>query len=279
LRDEFIEGWIPWNYYLIEVLPVVNGGYKFISAYKTLTNRILQTNSIPDIGYLIHGEFYSNHFEVIDKKDVKERYFEKGNTIFFKKNIASKGKGIILLHENDFNLSKVETFGDGCFQSQIIQHKFFDDINTSSTATIRLITIKKPDGIVSSNAAYLRISRDNDDWVKSSSNIRIPIDIMTGKLLEFGFTTNWIMINKHPYSNFEYYGKQIPFFDTAKKECQKLHESFPQFSVIGWDLCIDIENKVKIMEWNTSQNHIVLPEATTGPIFKELLWENLWKKT
>lgn len=91
-KNEFMEGWIPFNYYLIEVLPVMNGGYKFLSAYKTLTNRILNTLYIPDIGYFIHGNFYDSNYKLIDYDAVKNYLFRESKLVFFKENSRSRGK-------------------------------------------------------------------------------------------------------------------------------------------------------------------------------------------
>ena len=47
---------------------------------------------------------------------------------------------------------------------------------------------------------------------------------------------------------------------------------------IGWDMIIDTNNEIQIMEWNGSHNDIKFSEATQGPCFSNLGWDKLWKK-
>ena len=58
----------------------------------------------------------------------------------------------------------------------------------------------------------------------------------------------------------------------------ELHRSIPFVRSIGWDLIIDINDTVKVMEWNGYHNDIKFSEATQGPCFSDLGWEKLWKE-
>ena len=46
---------------------------------------------------------------------------------------------------------------------------------------------------------------------------------------------------------------------------------------IGWDMIVDNNNEIQVMEWNGSHNDIKFSEATQGPCFSNLGWEKLWK--
>jgi hypothetical protein len=52
----------------------------------------------------------------------------------------------------------------------------------------------------------------------------------------------------------------------------------PFTSIIGWDVAVDENHNVKVMEWNGDHNDIKFSEATQGPCFSDLGWEELWKK-
>ena len=52
----------------------------------------------------------------------------------------------------------------------------------------------------------------------------------------------------------------------------------PYARCIGWDVTVDSEEKVNLMEWNGEHNDIKFAEATQGPCFLGLGWEELRKE-
>lgn len=277
LRKDFFPGWIPGNYYGLVLAPFINGKYHPIDIFRTLTNRILHSRSIPDTAYLIQGIFYSSDFLPIKQKEIKDVIFKDSDIVFFKINDTAQGKGIEKIHKNDFDINKFLHSEDGCFQSLIMPHDFFMGITTKSTSTIRVTTVRETSGLVSVRAAYLRVGRDTDNRVTSANAVRIPINLIDGSLEENGFLPSWMVTKQHPDSGFRFSGKNIPLFERIKEMCLSLHQSFPHFSLIGWDTCIDKDDEVKIMEWNAFQADIVFSEATTGPCFQGLDWEVKWR--
>lgn len=278
IKNSFVEGWFPEYYCDLVVRPLTDGRYGNLAIIITLTNRILNSDSIPDTAYLIDGILYSNKFMPVEQKDALNVIFKDSEVVFFKINDSASGKGVRRIERNEFNLQNPLFRFDGCFQSIIIPHDFFREINRSSTSTIRITTIRDNVGEVSARAAYLRVGRETDSFVKSDSGVRIPIEISSGSLGNVGFMNDWTFSSKHPDSGFIYSGKQIPYFADAKQLCISLHKSFPHFMLIGWDLCINQNNEVKIMEWNANGAGILFHEAFTGPCFSDLGWEKLWKE-
>lgn len=276
LRKTFIEGWIPDNYYGLVVNPLINGKYRGLSNAKTFTNLILKSSAIPDSAYLINGVFYSDDFVPIEEENIHGKVFQDQSTVFFKSNNSNQGLGVEKLTSKNFDISKYKSQKDGCFQLIIKPHDFFLGMSKNSTPTIRITTARDNFGEVSVRAAYLRIGRSSEDIVKSKSAIKIPIDFKNGILGDIGFMPDYRFVEKHPDSGFYFSGKKIPFFDKALELVIYLHKSFPHFSCIGWDTCIDNNDEVKIMEWNASNNSIGFSEALSGPCFLGFGWENLW---
>ena len=278
IKQDFVDGWFP-EYYCDQVVrPLTDGKYGNLAIIKTVTNRILRTDAIPDTAYLIDGILYSHDFIPLIPKDAEEIIFKNSDIVFFKLNDSASGKGVRRIERKDFNITKTLASPDGCFQSIIYPHDFFNEIINGSTPTIRITTVRNRFGEVTARGAYLRVARENDSFVTSDSGVRIPVDIDTGQLGEFGFMNDWSYSVKHPDSGLIYSGKQIPYFSDAKNLCLSLHTGFPHFMLIGWDFCVDQNNKVKIMEWNANGAGILFHEAFTGPCFSGLGWENLWKQ-
>lgn len=277
MRGSFAEGLIPDNYYGRVVSPLKNGQLGKVADLKTLTNRILNTEALPDVAYIIDGVFYSRDFSPVPKDALVKVLFEHTDVVFFKANSCGQGKGVSMLRKQDFQQNEVAMLSDGVFQSQIKQHDFFAELSPKSTATIRITTIKDLKGAVATRAAYLRVGRATDDIVKSASHVRVPLNRETGALDSVGYMHDWRRIERHPDTQLSFSGKVIPYFQNASSLCQALHQSCPHLTCIGWDVCIDRDNAVKVMEWNAGHNDVKFSEATSGPCFQGLGWESLWK--
>lgn len=276
-NQKFVEGWIPDNYFGKVVAPKINKGIGEVSQAKTLSRKILNTDLLPDRFYLIDKTFYDLNFNPIDPKEVHERLFENNQEFFFKKDRSSQGKGVIKITKDNFNMDTVLSFGDGVIQESIVQSEWFDQIITGSVASIRITTVKDLNQQVKARAALLRVGRRDSQFVEAKTSIKIPIIDMNGTLEEYGLSTDWKRYYKHPDSGFEFANQKIPHFSKAVRICEELHSKIPHFSVIGWDVVITNNDEVRIIEWNTKHPGIKLTEATIGPSFSDLNWENLWK--
>ena len=73
-------------------------------------------------------------------------------------------------------------------------------------------------------------------------------------------------------------GRRIPNFDNCVSVALELHRMIPYIRCVGWDIVVDKDNAVKVMEWNAVHNDIKLSEATQGPCFSDLGWEKLWQQ-
>lgn len=142
-------------------------------------------------------------------------------------------------------------------------------------ATLRITTAKDPTGIVKSRAAYLRVGRRNTAWVQSDNSVRIAIIDREGKLDEFGYTETWRRCDRHPDTSFSFRGHWVPEFKSALTVCEELHRKVPHLAIIGWDIAINNQGLVELMEWNGGHCDIKFSEAATGPCFLGLNWESL----
>lgn len=278
LSGNFVEGWIPGDYYQLVVLPAINGSIGQVTNTKTLTHRLLNTSALPDIAYLIGGIFYARDYTVVDQLKIVDLLFAKDERVFFKPDRSFQGKGIRILESATSRLDDLVAYPDGVFQRPIIQHDVLRALTPNSTATLRLTTAKGRAGVVKLRAADLRLGRQQDSFVRSLSEIRVPVEIHSGMLWSKGYLPDWQAVESHPDSGVSFKEIAIPRFQEAVKLCCQLHQGFPHLGCIGWDIGIDKFEKIKIMEWNAKHNSIVFSEATSGPSFLGLGWEDLWKQ-
>jgi hypothetical protein len=273
-RGEFVEGWIPSNFYM-QILPKLNGDYRQIGQARTLTRQIFNSDVFPDLAYYVNGSWFSVGGVRLRPSEVRDAIFSGSGRAFLKLEASSQGKGIIPVEPHEFNNLNYSRFGNFVMQKAIKQHEWFDQIFSDAVATIRITTVVPRGQDPEMRAAYLRLGRGKSQFVVSSDSVRVPIIDHEGTLADFASDTNWMRHTRHPDSGFSFTGQQIPYFRKAVAACEALHRKVPQFSVIGWDAIVTPQGKVEIMEWNTNEPVIAFSEASTGPCFTGLGWEKL----
>lgn len=274
-RNDFHDGWVPDNYYSKEVVPKLNGDYGLIADRNFLNPFLFSEIETLDLAYIINGKFCSPKSKIIDPKNIQDHLFKKHNKVVYKLENSKKGKGIFMLDKNNFDASNLNS--NGVFQKFIHQHPFFSEFTNNSVATLRVTTVSDKLGNISANAAYIRFGRDKDTHVMSRSSVSVPLDINSGELNSKGYM-NWIEVDAHPDSKTSFQNKTIPNFNKCIDKAIKMHRMIPFIGCIGWDLIVDNLEEVRLIEWNGINNDIKLSEATIGPCFKNLDWENLRKQ-
>ncbi len=275
LAGMFKEGWIPDNYYGFVVVPRINGSYGKTSSQKALTSTIFSSKTFPDIGYFANGLFFTVDKVSIPERDMENLLFSCDEKIVFKTDSSQQGKGVFFFNKAQFDIEKIKTLGNGVFQKPIIQHRLFDDFSPNSVATIRITTAVDDDGVVSARACYLRFGRSEDTHIQSRSHIRVPVDISSGAFFSEGYSTDWLAVEEHPDTKIRFSGCKIPAFSKCASTVLELHKKIPFARCVGWDLAIDRDENVRIMEWNAGHNDIKFSEATQGPCFSDMGWDRL----
>jgi len=274
----FREGWIPDNYYGKIVISLIQGRYGGMSALRASTNMLFGSDLFPDIAYYVNGMFLSHNSTVLRDKELQDVLFNDSDKVVYKADSSSQGKGIFFFNKKTFDAENIRRLGNGVFQNYIDQHPSFEELMPSSVATLRLTTIMDKSGKTSLRACYLRIGRGEDTHVQSAYNIRIPVNLKSGELEAEGFSADWHAIDSHPDTGIKFAKRKIHGFNDCVSAALSLHVSIPFVHCVGWDMTVDRNDKVRIMEWNGLHNDIKFSEATQGPCFSDLGWEKLWRK-
>lgn len=275
VQGDFKKGWIPDNYYGEVIAGKFDGEFSKLSNLKALSNKLLNTKMLPDLIYHNNGTFLSvDNFRVIPSRKVPDILFGENDKVIFKGNDSSQGRGVYFCSRKEWDTND-QFLTNGVFQRVIKQHAFFDELFPYPGATIRITTVRDFDGNITTRAAYLRLGRSNDDslskHVQSSNHIRIAVHFETGALYPNGYMADWTSVDAHPDTNVPFKDLKIPSFHKACRQAEELHGNLPFVQCIGWDLTINTDENVEIMEWNTGHNDIKFSEAIHGPNFTDLL--------
>lgn len=270
----FKEGWIPDNFYDECVVPRTSGAYGEISGMRALNTRLFDAREFPDVAAHVNRMTVDREGRPIAQEDLIDVLFGEDDRVVFKRDDSQSGVGVEILDRQSFDPEKVRTMGPGQFQSFIRQNAIFERLsNSTSVATIRLTTASDELGDVRLRAAYLRLGRASDRHVQSASHVRVALDRKTGELSDVGYMPDWSRIDHHPDADEPFSGHAIPNFEECVRVVIRCHERIRFVRCIGWDLCVDAEGEVKIIEWNGGHNDIKFSEAVQGPCFADLNWQ------
>ncbi|MCK0159320.1 hypothetical protein MWU56_01535 [Muricauda sp. F6463D] len=170
-----------------------------------------------------------------------------------------------LFHEYD---------SDFIVQEIIAQNTLISTLNPSSLNTIRVISYLRSNRQVVPLSSVIRIGRMGQFTDNQTSNgILAGID-SEGKLKKFAYDKN-----AHSYETTDngtrIEGFQVPFFNKILTTIQNQHLNLPHFRLVSWDVGIDCDSNIKIIEFNAIGQGIQFHQTINGPLFGEFTDEVL----
>jgi hypothetical protein len=271
----FKEGWIPENFYDGIVVHRLKGKYGALCDLRALNSVLFSSDAFPDLLGYANGLFFNAHHEVVSRSSVRDFLFRQESIVCFKQDTSAWGDGVHFLTRDTFDIDSICRLGSGLFQRYIRQHGLLAAFHNESVATLRVTTVCDDDGQPAPRAAHLRLGTSDDSHVRIDRQVRIPIDLSSGAFSDVGYTAQWDPMPQHPTSKETFAGKVFPAFTSCLRVACDLHRKVPFARCIGWDLAVDANERVNVMEWNATYNAIRFSEATQGPCFVGLGWENL----
>lgn len=276
MAGEFRDGWLPDNFYGRVVVPNLNHALRYVADLKSFTRLVFRSDAIPDTGYLINGRFYDRDHRELPLQHVRDIVFDGCEAIIFKSDSSRQGKGVFTLNRSDFEPEAFASeHGNAAFQRLIVQHPFFDGFSPGGGTTIRVTTVRTLGADFEARAAYIRFPGTDQATVASASHVRVAIDLGAGSMAESGYLSDWSRVDRHPGSTNRFERVGVPAMERVVQRCVSMHEGVPHVGVIGWDVMVDADENVWIIEWNAKHNDIKFSEATSGPCFAGLGWERL----
>lgn len=276
-RGEFLEGWMPLDYLARIVYPRLNGALQPLGKIKTMTQKFLNNGALPDLAYCINGSWLLATGEKTSPQALKNILFEAYPFVFLKQDHTSRGGGVMKVDAETFSTLDFNQLGNFVIQAPIMPHKLIRELSPAAVPSLRVTTYKPAQQSAKVMQSAIRLGLEGVPYIYEDHCIRIGVRIQDGCTHDFGFVGNWGIVNEHTDTRISIKNRQIPKYDEIKALCEKLHDQNPHFGLIAWDMTVDENDQIKIMEWNTVTPSYNMEEAAIGPHFKGLGWENLWK--
>ncbi|MCM0611823.1 hypothetical protein KFJ24_04955 [Marinobacter sediminum] len=156
--------------------------------------------------------------------------------------------------------------GELIVQAFISQHKDMSRISTS-TNTIRVVTIRKRNGEVVIVGTYARFGVGNSKVDNlSQGGICVSANIRTGELAQVAFDRLGHIFNAHPTSGVAFEGYKIPFWGEVICLAKHVQDSFDFYPLLGMDIAVTLNGPL-LIEINSGYDNVGL-ERARGPILK-----------
>lgn len=153
-------------------------------------------------------------------------------------------------------------------------HADIKKLSPTALSTVRIVTTRFNDDVhILSSDLRVGCSKDSivDNFAKEGAIIHV--NAKTGRLSRYGFRKHKKIIDKHPISGIKFSGYKLPFWQESIELVKKLHNIFPEFSSVGWDIAITPSGPI-VIEGNGNWDYTI-PQTTVGGLKEK--WEKAKK--
>jgi len=271
IRGQFIEGWIPYDYYRYVLLPSFNPeDYSKLSFIKTFDYRVFSEFAVKPLYLFISGHLFTADLKIVDNVQLREDLHKYDNYIVIKEEFGMGGKQVSVMHSSEFIPEKLKVTINYVIQPLIKQHSILNDLYPNSVNTFRVVTFLKTSGIVIIKSVALRFGTDGSVVDNLSSGGQYIYFDSSGNPSKLSY--NYLGLckgDKHINTEFSFADISIPMFDDILEKCKIAHTKYPYTRLIAWDVCINEEGEPKLLEWNTSNPGFSEYESVFGPFFPD----------
>ena len=154
---------------------------------------------------------------------------------------------------------------DLVFQEIVQQNSFLGSFNPDSVNTFRLLTLNI-NGRCTLLSSFLRMGAKGS-FVDNLSSGGVLVGInRDGVLHDFGITKDYSKYYKSP-TGIEFRGIRVPMWDQIQQQILDFHRKIPYANLIGWDVTVDKDNQVIVIEINLDSAEIEAHQVFNGPVF------------
>ena len=242
-----------------------------------LFNNITGVKTVKNYLYNCNGFFYDDN-GLIQYNDALERIKNIGEVIIKPSIDTSSGKSVRLLNIKNgidsFTQKPIEQIFNEynknyMIQERIKQHEIFARLNRTSVNTIRINTYIC-EGRVYISPLIMRMGR-NGSIVDNAHAGGIAVGIKdNGYLRRYSFTEYGEKYERHPDTGIKFDGYKLIKINEMIDFVKKYHYRIPHMGIIAWDLTLDEEENIVIIETNITCPGIWISQyCNAEPFFGE----------
>ncbi|WP_339709533.1 sugar-transfer associated ATP-grasp domain-containing protein [uncultured Kriegella sp.] len=277
-NNSFAANYVPENLFYIDIEPRLNKSIYFPSlSDKNLLDRLFPKVRQPEtVLKNINGFFYANGRPITFEKalslaDTEDRLvikptLESGggkNVMLFssKKGVTTKN-----LKLTDVFLSYGEDF---IIQKEVKQHVLMKSLNPTSLNTLRIMTYLNENN-VDVLSTIVRIGRKGSSTDNATTG-GISCGIQkNGQFNALGYQLSGNSFSQTD-SGVKFEEVRLEFIEKVFETVKELHHKAAFFRLISWDLAINDEEQIVLIEYNVMGQGINSHQLNNGPVLSPLL--------
>ncbi len=154
-------------------------------------------------------------------------------------------------------------------QAIVNQHPLLEQVHPGSLNTIRICSLLLDDGVhILSSVLRMGVNKSRIDNV-TAGGISAAINA-DGKLDRYAYTYySGERFEKHP-QGLVFDGYQIPSYNLVIEKVKVLAQTIGNFRLVSWDMAVDADGDVILIEANMRKGGINLHQFDNGPLFGDL---------
>lgn len=151
-------------------------------------------------------------------------------------------------------------------QEVLVQHPDIARLNPRSLNCCRVTSILLNNRF--SYSTILKVGKSKSDVDNWQDSYVIGVDT-EGKLLQYGYDSELNRVEQAD-NGIPFRGIQLPKYNEMIMLAEKFHRFyFPNIGILGWDMCVDINNDVRVVEINVDYPGVAGEQMASGTFFKD----------
>ncbi|OQB59518.1 MAG: hypothetical protein BWX96_02732 [Bacteroidetes bacterium ADurb.Bin145] len=276
---------VPEPYYFHKIELILNNKtLSYSYSDKNNYHKIIDNAYLPEVYFRnIEGNYYTGNYTPADNPEEINAFIPSdASRIITKASMGPGGGRSIQMFErtndrwvnsagNNLDLNYlVKTYGKNfLIQQHIKQHPSYSFFNETSVNTLRLFTYRSvKDNKVIPLHVLLRIGGKQSVVDNlSSGGVGCGVDL-TGKIKPFGLCKNSRRFEEYNGIVFREVAPLYRFQEIINTGLE-IAKGFYYHRLIGFDLCLDADDKIKLIEVNLDDIGVIIQQSCNGPLFRE----------
>lgn len=244
-----------------------------------LDNKCLLAKYFPDtpmpehVSYRVNGYWQDAGYHLVDKRQAYQAIIKAGPVVLKAAVDSFGGRGIAFFDGSQQTEAELDEIiknypSDIVVQKVVRQSRALAQIHPSSLNTVRLMTFLKPDGSVKVCSVVLRMGRSGSRVDNASSGGIVAGVAPDGRLKDCAYTKYGAKFeHEHPDTHVPFHDIVIPHYAELLAQVSRLHQSFPLFRLLSWDMAYNENDNPLMIEVNMCYGELDFHQLTNGPVF------------